>query len=105
MEKDIAKELIDKIDEGRFGPYGSNYYVHNRILNNTPNAKELLSATKRRKKAKDVQITIDDFKGGSNSLVEEARMDTKFAKEIVNMMQVQDGLWKTRWGTVYFGRS
>lgn len=57
------------------------------------------------KKNKDITVTIDDFSGGSNSLVEEARMDPKFAKESVNMMQVQDGLWKTRWGTAYYGQA
>ena len=55
------------------------------------------------KKTKELLMTIDDFTGGTNSLVEEAKMGTKFAKESVNMMQVQDGLWKTRWGTVQYG--
>ncbi len=54
--------------------------------------------------AKELLLTVDDFSGASNSLVEEARMNLKFAKESVNMMQVQDGLWKTRWGTAYYGQ-
>jgi hypothetical protein len=53
--------------------------------------------------AKEALITIDAFNGGSNSLVDEARMNSKFAKEANNMMQVSDGLWKTRWGTQYYG--
>ena len=54
-------------------------------------------------KAKELTLTIDRFDGGSNSLIDEARMPSKFAVESVNMMQVQDGLWKTRWGTTYYG--
>jgi hypothetical protein len=53
--------------------------------------------------SKDLLIDISDFKGGSNNLVDEARMDTKFAVESNNMMQVQNGLWKTRWGTQAYG--
>lgn len=36
-------------------------------------------------------------------MVDEARMSTKFAVESRNLMQVQDGMWKTRWGTGYYG--
>ena len=55
-------------------------------------------------RTKELVITIDNTSGGSNSLVDEARMNTKFAVESVNLMQVQDGLWKTRWGTQYYGQ-
>src|SRR3990167_10747491 len=57
----------------------------------------------RQDQAKEVLITIDSFNGGYNSLVDEARMNPKFAKESNNMMQVSDGLWRTRWGTQYYG--
>ncbi len=50
-----------------------------------------------------MEVTVNDFSGGSNSLLDEARMSSKFAVESSNMMQVQDGLWKTRWGTGYYG--
>lgn len=50
-----------------------------------------------------VNIDINQFSGGTNSLVDEARLNTKFAVQSQNMMQVQDGLWKTRWGTGYYG--
>lgn len=53
--------------------------------------------------AREALITIDRFNGGYNNLVDEARLDTKFAKESNNMMQVSDGLWKTRWGTMHYG--
>lgn len=61
---------------------------------------KLTGSTRRQK---DTIITIDNFSGGSNSLVDEARMDSKFAVQASNMMQVQDGLWKTRWGVGYYG--
>ena len=59
--------------------------------------------TPRKSTAKELLLTINDFSGGYNSLIDEARMPPKFAKESNNMMQVQDGLWKTRWGTTYYG--
>jgi len=46
---------------------------------------------------------INKFKGGVNRLLEEARIGLDEAKEATNLMQVQDGLWKTRWGTDYYG--
>jgi hypothetical protein len=52
---------------------------------------------------KNINIGIDNFGGGTNTLLDEARMNTKFAVTSTNMMQVQDGLWQTRWGTGYFG--
>jgi len=48
-------------------------------------------------------IDINQFSGGNSSLVQEARMSPKFAAQSTNLIQVQDGLWKTRWGTGYFG--
>ena len=48
-------------------------------------------------------INIDQFSGGTNTLVDEARLNTKFAVQSGNLMQVQDGLWKTRWGRGYYG--
>jgi hypothetical protein len=54
---------------------------------------------------KNLLISIDNFKGGSNSLVDQAKMDSKFAYESTNMIQVQDGVWKTRWGTKDYGQA
>lgn len=53
--------------------------------------------------SKDLLISIDDFGGGSNNLIDESKMPPKFAVESNNMMQVQNGLWKTRWGTQSYG--
>jgi hypothetical protein len=48
-------------------------------------------------------IKIDQFKGGTNTMVDEARLNPKFATQSTNLIQVQDGLWQTRWGTSYYG--
>ena len=54
-------------------------------------------------KKKKILVTIDDFKGGSNSLMDEARMPSHFAYQATNLMQVADSVWKTRWGTADYG--
>lgn len=61
--------------------------------------------TSARKRPKQQLIDIRDFRGGSNALVDEARMDKKYAVESVNMWQVQDGLWQTRPGFAYYGQA
>lgn len=48
-------------------------------------------------------IDINNFSGGNSSLISEARMSPKFAVQSNNLMQVEDGLWQTRWGTGYYG--
>lgn len=48
-------------------------------------------------------ISIDKFSGGTNSLIDEARMGTQFAVESNNMLQTQDGVWTTKWGSKYYG--
>ena len=50
-----------------------------------------------------VRLLIDSGKGGSNTLIDDARLRSDQAKESLNYIQVQDGLWKTRWGTGYYG--
>jgi len=55
--------------------------------------------------SQEVLITIDRFNKGTVSLIDEARMDSTMAKESNNMMQVSEGLWKTRWGTKYYGKA
>lgn len=51
------------------------------------------------------EFEIKDFRGGVNRVLEEARIGMNEAKEATNLMQVQDGLWKTRWGSGYYGAS
>jgi hypothetical protein len=57
-------------------------------------------ATARRKK---VTMEIKNFAGGSNHLLDEGRLKPTEAKTATNLIQVQDGLWKPRWGTAYYG--
>jgi len=52
---------------------------------------------------KDQIIEIKDFKGGSNLLVAEARLKLNESKKALNLIQVEDGLWKPRWGSAYYG--
>lgn len=54
-------------------------------------------------RTRELQVTIEDFSGGYNNLIDEAKMPSKFAVQSNNMMQVQNGVWKTRWGTQYYG--
>ena len=50
-----------------------------------------------------VTMEIKDFRGGSNYLLDEARLKPNEAKTSLNLIQVQDGLWKPRWGRAYYG--
>ena len=51
------------------------------------------------------QIAVTKFHGGTSTLLDDARTGAKFAKESINVMQVQDGVWSTRWGTRAYGES
>ena len=51
-----------------------------------------------------IEITVDKFKGGTNTLIDEARMSSEFAVESNNMLQTQDGVWTTKWGSAYYGK-
>jgi len=46
---------------------------------------------------------IKEFRGGTNKLLEEARVAPNEAIVSKNLIQVEDGLWKVRWGTAYYG--
>lgn len=52
---------------------------------------------------KQLTITISNFAGGSNNLIDQSRMTSNFAVESTNLMSVQNGLWMTRWGTNNYG--
>ena len=54
-------------------------------------------------KTREMTINLDNFKGGVNRLLAEARLAPNEAKYAQNLMQVEDGLWKPRWGTDYYG--
>lgn len=49
-------------------------------------------------------LKIDVFKGIA-SLLDDVILGTKYAKEAINLIQVQDGRWKTRWGTDQYGNA
>ena len=51
---------------------------------------------------------LDDFSGGTNSVISEARLgrkksNQKYALQSVNITQAQDGIWQTKPGFGYFG--
>lgn len=48
-------------------------------------------------------ITIDKFNKGFINLTEESRTPPDAAAESTNLIQVQDGVWQTRWGTRGYG--
>ncbi len=48
------------------------------------------------------KVIIDEFKGLA-SLLDDVILGMKFAKEALNLILVQDGRWKTRWGTAVYG--
>ncbi|HHH12275.1 MAG TPA: hypothetical protein ENJ77_00170, partial [Candidatus Moranbacteria bacterium] len=50
------------------------------------------------------QLGVSKFDGGTATLLDDARTGAKYAKESINVMQVQDGVWATRWGTRYYGQ-
>lgn len=64
---------------------------------------KVLPITGRRQKTP-WKIIIDEFKGLA-SLLDDVILGMKFAKEALNLVLVQDGRWKTRWGTAYYGEA
>lgn len=60
----------------------------------------LRAGNKRKEK---VYQEIKNFRGASNKLLDEARLALNEATEALNLIQVQDGLWKPRWGSDYYG--
>lgn len=50
-----------------------------------------------------LSIQIDRFNGGSNVLLSETRLKENEAKEATNLMLVEDGIWKKRWGSESYG--
>lgn len=52
---------------------------------------------------KQFDIEIDNVSGGTNTLISETRLDKDEAKELTNMILVEDGVAAKRWGTDSFG--
>lgn len=51
-----------------------------------------------------VNIQVDKFDGGSNSLYSENRLKKNQSKESLNLMLIEDGVWDKRWGTDVYPR-
>src|SRR5512142_1313670 len=51
----------------------------------------------------ELAIEIKDLSGGVNKLIDEALLHINQAKETINLVQVQKGNYKPRWGTAYYG--
>jgi hypothetical protein len=54
-------------------------------------------------KKQKLTVEIPNFKGGTNKLLNEARIALNEALTSKNLIQVGDGQWKPRWGTAYYG--
>lgn len=50
-------------------------------------------------------INIKRFDGGTVTLLDDAKIKPNQAVESTNLIQVQDGIWKVRWGTEYYGQA
>jgi hypothetical protein len=53
---------------------------------------------------KNFLIKIDKFTGGTATLINPARLDPRFAVQSINLIQDQDGIWRTRPGVNYWGQ-
>ncbi len=52
---------------------------------------------------KQYSVKIPTFNGGTNTVINPARLDEKYAVESVNLVQDQDGIWRTRPGLSLYG--
>lgn len=52
---------------------------------------------------KQYNVKVDKFNGGTQTVINAARLDSKYAVESVNLVQDQDGIWRTRPGLAYYG--
>lgn len=52
-----------------------------------------------------VEVLLDEFDGGTNVLLSETRIAKNEAKESLNLMLIEDGVWTKRWGSKQWGAS
>lgn len=57
------------------------------------------------KDGKPFEITINNFTGGTNTLVDEGRLPQNAVAQSTNMMLDQDGVWRVRYGSQAYGKS
>ena len=58
----------------------------------------------KRRTSETITHEFKNFRGGSNLLLDEARIADNEAALATNLISVQDGLWQPRWGTDYYVR-
>jgi len=52
---------------------------------------------------KEERLIVDSFQGFVNTLVSDTRLQQNEAAQADNLMQTEDGVWGTRWGTADYG--
>jgi hypothetical protein len=57
----------------------------------------------KKKTSQSITHEFKNYRGGSNLLLDEARVADNEAVVATNLISVMDGLWKPRWGTDYYG--
>ncbi len=65
----------------------------------------MINLPRRNRSKKKLIKEIDSFIGGTNKLVNEAKLALNEALVSKNLIQVGTGEWKPRWGTAYYGAS
>lgn len=63
----------------------------------------MINLPRQNQKRNRIYKEIDNFRGGTNKLLNEARLQLNEAIVSKNLIQVGDGQWKPRWGTQYYG--
>lgn len=51
----------------------------------------------------DINVVIPNSKSGTIKLVDQTRLPPNASKESINVIQVDDGRWRTRWGSADYG--
>lgn len=52
---------------------------------------------------KELDLQLDDFKGGVITLSDESNLPANAATQAKNLLQIEDGTWAPRWGSEYYG--
>lgn len=63
----------------------------------------MINLPKQNQKRNRIYKEIDNFRGGTNKLLNEAKLELNEALVSKNLIQVGSGEWKPRWGTQYYG--
>lgn len=52
---------------------------------------------------KKLNIQVDEFNGGTNTLFSQTRLKKNESAESLNLILIEDGVWDKRWGTEHYG--